>query len=52
MFEIENYDNQQRVFRGKTNIGGEKDLVNGVYFYTLETRKDGKKLNGYLALKR
>lgn len=52
VFEIENYDNKERVFRGMTNIGGEKELVNGTYFYVVETKKDGKKTNGFLTIKR
>lgn len=52
IFEIENYDNRQRVFRGRSNINGEKDLVNGTYYYVLETKKDGLKINGFLTLKK
>jgi len=52
VFEIENYDNVERVFRGKTNVGGETDLVNGTYFYVIETKKDGLKVNGFLSLKK
>lgn len=51
VFEIENYDNADRVFRGKSNINGEKDLVNGTYFYVIETKKDALKVNGFLSLK-
>ena len=51
IFEIENYDNEERVFRGKSNINGEKDLVNGTYFYVIETKKDALKVNGFLSLK-
>ena len=51
IFEIENYDNKERVFRGKSNISGEKDLVNGTYFYVIETKKNNLKVNGFLALK-
>lgn len=50
VFEIDNYDNAERVFRGKSNISGDKDLVNGTYFYIIET-KDGLRVNGFLALK-
>ena len=50
IFEIDNYDNDQRVFTGKSNINGEKELVNGTYFYSLET-DTGLKLNGFLVLK-
>lgn len=52
VFEIENYDNDQRVFRGKSNIGGEHDLGSGTYFYTILTKSDGKRTEGYLVLKK
>lgn len=52
VFEIDNYDNKQRVFRGKTNIGGEKDLSSGTYFYTVETEKNQKKTHGFLVVKK
>ena len=51
VFEIENYDNQERVFRGKSNINDEKDLVNGTYFYVIETKIGNLKINGFLSLK-
>lgn len=51
IFEIDNYDNNERAFKGNSNIGGEKELVNGTYFYSLET-KTGIKLNGFLVLKK
>lgn len=51
IFEIENYDNRVRVFRGVSNVAGEKELGSGTYFYSLET-STGIKLNGFLVLKR
>ncbi len=51
IFEIKNYDNKERVFRGKSNMNGEKDLVNGTYFYVIETKDQTQKLNGFLSLK-
>jgi gliding motility-associated-like protein len=51
VFEIENYDNADRVFKGKSNINGEKSLVNGTYFYVIETRNGRLKVNGFLALR-
>ena len=51
VFEIDNYDNQENVFRGKSNLNGEKDLMNGTYFYVIQTKK-GVRVNGFLALKR
>lgn len=52
VFEIENYDNtnEERRFTGKSNINGEKALLNGTYFYVIET-KGRKKVQGFLALK-
>lgn len=51
IFEIQNYDNSERVFKGRSNINGDKTLVNGTYFYVIETTKDSLKLNGFLVLK-
>src|SRR5690606_28735294 len=51
VFELDNYDNKERVFRGKTNVGGEQDLSSGTYFYTLETKADGKKTTGFLVVR-
>jgi gliding motility-associated-like protein len=51
LFQIENYDNKERVFRGKSNVNGENDLVNGTYFYVIETKKGSLKVNGFLSLK-
>ena len=51
IFEIENYDNEERVFMGKSNINGEKELVNGTYFYVLQTKKENLKVNGFILLK-
>ncbi|MEO5599285.1 MAG: gliding motility-associated C-terminal domain-containing protein [Cyclobacteriaceae bacterium] len=44
IFEMKNYDNKERVFRGKSNMNGEKDLVNGTYFYVIETKDQTQKL--------
>jgi gliding motility-associated-like protein len=51
IFEIENYDNHENVFRGKSNTNGEKDLVDGTYFYVIETKQDHLKINGFLSVK-
>lgn len=50
VFEIENYDNEERVFKGRSTTGDEKQLVSGTYFYSLET-STGMKLTGFLVLK-
>jgi len=51
IFEMNNYDNKERVFRGKSNVNGERDLVNGTYFYVIETQKDALRVNGFIVLK-
>jgi gliding motility-associated-like protein len=51
VFEIQNYNNKDRIFLGKSNINDEKDLVNGTYYYVIET-ESGLKVNGFLSLKR
>jgi gliding motility-associated-like protein len=51
IFELSGYDNDQRVFRGKTNIGGEKDVFPGTYFYVIELGDGSPSVNGYLSLK-
>lgn len=51
VFEIENYDNQERVFRGRANIGGDGALVNGTYYYVIETGPNGPKVNGFIAVR-
>ncbi len=51
VFEISNYDNQTRVFRGLNKNGNE--LPSGTYFYKLEFTSSGRKMKtGYLSLKR
>ena len=50
IFEVENYDNDQRVFRGINKNGNE--VTSGVYFYKIEFSSGRKTLTGYLTLKR
>ena len=50
VFEMEGYDNAERVFRGRSSVSGEKELPTGTYFYVIETG-DGQKVNGFLVLK-
>lgn len=51
VFEIENYDNQERVFRGRSNIGGDSILSSGTYFYVIETGTDSPRINGFLTVR-
>jgi gliding motility-associated-like protein len=49
VFQISNYNNQDRVFTGRTNNGGE--LPTGTYFYKIEFNNRPTR-TGYLSLKR
>ncbi len=50
VFEINNYDNQSRVFAGLNKNGNE--LPSGTYFYKLEFTSGRDSETGYLTLKR
>lgn len=52
VFEITGYDNQQHIFTGKKNIGGEEDLPEGTYYYEVDRNNGAPLVNGYLSLKR
>ncbi|HPD87109.1 MAG TPA: gliding motility-associated C-terminal domain-containing protein [Proteiniphilum sp.] len=50
IFEIENYDNDSRVFRGINKNGDE--VSSGIYFYKIEFASGRKTLSGYLTIKK
>lgn len=50
VFDIENYDNQTRVFRGLSNDGSE--LPPGVYYYRIDFPDTQTNQTGYLSLRR
>jgi gliding motility-associated-like protein len=50
VFEISNYDNDQRVFSGKSDSN--KELVPGTYFYLINKNDGSGQVNGFLSLKR
>lgn len=50
VFEIENYDNANNVFRGRRNIHNNSLLVSGTYFYVLNL-SGGKTLRGFISVK-
>jgi len=50
VFEIENYDNDQRRFVGLNNNGNE--LTSGVYFYKVKFGSGKEDITGYLTIKR
>lgn len=53
VFEMKNYSNDDvsKRFNGQSNVGGEKDLPVGNYFYVIR-RKAGKEVSGYLSLRK
>jgi gliding motility-associated-like protein len=53
VFEMKNYTNDDvaKRFNGQSNVGGEKDLPAGNYFYVIR-RKSGKEVSGYLSLRK
>jgi gliding motility-associated-like protein len=50
IFEVENYNNSDRVFTGRANVGGDSALVSGTYFYVLEL-PGVESLRGFIAVK-
>jgi gliding motility-associated-like protein len=50
VFEVTNYNNNDRVFKGLNNDG--KELSTGTYFYRIEFTGGRKTQTGYLSLKR
>lgn len=52
VFEMTGYDNQQHIFTGKKNIGGDEDLPEGTYYYEVDRNNGAPLVNGYLSLKR
>ncbi len=50
VFEVTDYDNQNRRFEGKSDSG--KELPSGVYFYRVTFTNGRPELSGYLTLKR
>ncbi|HZY78287.1 MAG TPA: gliding motility-associated C-terminal domain-containing protein [Cyclobacteriaceae bacterium] len=50
VFEITDYDNNDRVFRGFDQNG--KELPNGTYFYRVEFGSGKKTANGFITLRR
>jgi len=50
VFEVQDYDNQHRVFRGRSNINREAVLPSGQYFYVL-TLPDQQPLRGFIVVR-
>jgi len=52
VFEIEGYNNADKIFRGEGNLGSNKQLSDGTYYYVIDKRNGDKKINGYFVLSR
>lgn len=50
VFDVSNYDNNDRVFTGVSNSGN--DLPSGIYYYKIQFSSGLKTKTGYLSLKR
>ena len=50
VFEVENYNNDDQVFKGLNDNGNERP--SGTYYYKIEFASGLKSETGYLALKR
>lgn len=51
VFEMSAYDNNQKAFRGESNINGNNKLPGGTYFYSIDLGDGSPKTTGYLQIK-
>ncbi|HCM75267.1 MAG TPA: hypothetical protein DIS90_02720, partial [Cytophagales bacterium] len=51
VFELDGYDNDQRIFTGENNVNQTGKLPSGIYFYKIQLGDGSKELTGYLELK-
>lgn len=51
VFEMTGYDNNQKAFRGESNINGNNKLPGGTYFYSIDLGDGTAKTTGYLQIK-
>jgi gliding motility-associated-like protein len=52
VFEMKGYDNDQRIFRGVSNVSGNKELTPGTYFYLIDKGDGSEKINGFISIKK
>lgn len=52
VFEMTGYDNDQRVFRGVSNVGGGKELTAGTYYYLIDKGDGSEKIDGFISLRK
>ncbi|MGM0581504.1 MAG: IPT/TIG domain-containing protein, partial [Bacteroidota bacterium] len=50
VFEIKNYDNSRRIFKGISDKG--KELLTGNYYYVIDKGNREKRISGFLIIKR
>jgi gliding motility-associated-like protein len=51
VFDMNKYDNNQRNFRGESNVKGNNKLPAGTYFYSIDLGNGTPKATGYLQIK-
>jgi gliding motility-associated-like protein len=51
VFEMNGYDNRDKVFRGLSNLNGNKEIAPGTYYYVIEKHDGSAPVNGYLSVK-
>jgi gliding motility-associated-like protein len=52
VWEVNGYDNEQKVFTGNSNQGGDNELPAGTYFYVIDKGDGSPVVNGFVSLKR
>ncbi len=51
VFEMTNYDNIDNVFVGVANVGKQKELIEGTYYYVVEKGDGSKNENGFIVIR-
>lgn len=52
VFEVRGYDNVNNVFEGFANTNGQKELIDGTYFYVLDKGNGKKAKSGFIEMRR
>ncbi len=51
VFEQSAYDNVENTFVGKSNVGKDRQLLEGTYYYVIEKGNDSKKISGFIVIR-
>jgi gliding motility-associated-like protein len=51
VFQMDDYDNVEKVFKGKANVGFSRELQDGTYYYLISKGDGGKAQKGFLVLR-